>query len=191
MDPITIALGLAAQYLPSAIRWLTGDDQSQVAAVADKVVGLAQAVTGTSDGAAAQAALKADPALALQLQQAWMSHELALLQEETKQLQSINETIRNEVNSQDPFARRMRPAFGYVVALTWGVQMLALSVLILWKTHEAADIIKALGSLEFMWAVALAVLGLHVWKRSSEKTALTGGRSGGSGGGLLGAITGR
>lgn len=61
MDPITLALGLA-QVAPALMRYF-GVGEKPVA-VAEKVVGIAQAVTGQPTGEAALAALQADAAKA-------------------------------------------------------------------------------------------------------------------------------
>jgi hypothetical protein len=86
MDPITIALGLASAA-PGIIRWLSGDDKSKAASVAETVVGVARKVTGKDDAAAAVAAVQADPALAQALQLALIEHERAWWAEETKRLE--------------------------------------------------------------------------------------------------------
>jgi hypothetical protein len=65
MDPISIALGLA-QFVPSIVRWLGGD---QAGDVAQQVVDTAQTVTGKT-GQAALDGIKADPAAQLAFQQA-------------------------------------------------------------------------------------------------------------------------
>jgi hypothetical protein len=65
MDPITIAMGLA-QFAPGIIKLITGSDKA--ADVAGKVIGVAQAVSGTSTGPAALAAIQADPAKVLDFQ---------------------------------------------------------------------------------------------------------------------------
>lgn len=67
------------------------------------------------------------------------------------------------------FTRLMRPTFGYIVALSWGSQMLAVAFVILFKTDQAAGIITAMGSLATIWAVGLSVLGIYVYRRSDEK----------------------
>lgn len=87
MDPISIALGLASAA-PGIIRWITGDDKNKAAAVADTVVGVAKKITGKDDPADAVAAIKADPALAMQLQIAIMDHERAWWTEENKRLET-------------------------------------------------------------------------------------------------------
>jgi hypothetical protein len=75
MDPMSIAFGLA-QFAPGIIKWITGSDKS--AAVAEKVVDIAKVVTGNDDGVDAVEMLKADPALAMQFQQAVMANEADL-----------------------------------------------------------------------------------------------------------------
>lgn len=67
------------------------------------------------------------------------------------------------------FTRLMRPTFGYIVAISWGVQMLSVAYVILFKTAEAAGVINAMGSLTTTWAVGLSVLGIYVYRRSDEK----------------------
>lgn len=66
MDPITLAMGLA-QFAPGIVRLLSGS--SKAGEVAQKVVDVAEAVTGHT-GPAAIEALKADPALVIQFRQA-------------------------------------------------------------------------------------------------------------------------
>lgn len=173
MDPITIALGLA-QVVPGLIRWISGDDQSKAARVAEQAVGLARSVTGRESGDDALAAIKADPALALQLQQAWMSLELSLVQEETRQLAEINATMRAEAASTDCYVRRWRPTFGYAVAATWSTTMAAVSWAIVAQPGQAPAIIAALVNTAPIWGIALGVLGVSVVKRSHDKAMASG-----------------
>ena len=77
MDPITIAMGLAT-YVPDIIKWVSGSDKAADAAA--KVVSIAQTVTGTSSGDDALAAIKANPTMALQLQQELDKNQQALAQ---------------------------------------------------------------------------------------------------------------
>jgi Holin of 3TMs, for gene-transfer release len=185
MDPISIALGLA-QFVPGVIRWISGDD-SKAAAVADQVIGVAKTVTGKDSGQDALAAIQADPALALQLQQSWMAHEVAILQEETKQLGEINATMRAEAASGDAYVRRWRPTFGYAVALTWTATMGAVSWAIVTQPMQAPAIIAALVNTSPIWGIALAVLGVAVVKRSHDKAGSAGSEQPG---GLLGRLVG-
>lgn len=69
----------------------------------------------------------------------------------------------------DNFSRLVRPVFGMIVALSWGAQMFAVAFVILFKSQAAAAIINAMGSLGPIWAIGLSVLGIYVYRRSSEK----------------------
>lgn len=81
----------------------------------------------------------------------------------------INESLRAEVASSDPYVRRMRPTFGYIIAVTWAAQMMAIAYVIVFETTQAALVIQAVESLGTIWAVGLSVLGIYVYKRSEEK----------------------
>jgi hypothetical protein len=69
----------------------------------------------------------------------------------------------------ETFTRLMRPVFGYALALSWTAQMLAVACVILFRTEQAAGIVNAMGALGPIWAVGLSVLGIYVYRRSSEK----------------------
>ncbi|MDY0029481.1 MAG: 3TM-type holin [Pseudobdellovibrionaceae bacterium] len=81
----------------------------------------------------------------------------------------VNESLRAEVVSSDPYVRRMRPTFGYIIALTWGAQMFALAYIIIFETSQASLVIESIERLGTIWAVGLSVLGIYVYKRSEEK----------------------
>jgi phosphoglycerate-specific signal transduction histidine kinase len=74
-------------------------------------------------------------------------HIERLISMETEKLREINASLRTEIESQDPYVRRMRPTFGYLMAFTWAAQMFAVAI----------------------WAVGLSVLGIYVYKRSEDK----------------------
>lgn len=76
MDPITIGLALASQFAPALMKYFTNSDTA--ATVAGQVIGIAQTVTGTGTPAAAQVALAADPALALEFEAKVMANETDL-----------------------------------------------------------------------------------------------------------------
>ncbi len=85
------------------------------------------------------------------------------------QVAQVNESLRAEVASGDPYVRRMRPTFGYLMALTWTAQMLGVAYVLVFDTDRAGEVMSAMGSLSAIWAVALSVLGIYVYKRSDEK----------------------
>lgn len=60
-EPITLALSLA-QFAPSLLRFFGAGEKS--ATIAEKVIGIAQTVTGKENGQSALVALQADPKLA-------------------------------------------------------------------------------------------------------------------------------
>lgn len=77
MDPVTIALGLA-QFAPSLLRYFGAGEKP--AAIAEKVIGLAQTVTGAPNGEAALAALQVDPKLAQEFNLAVLNADTELEQ---------------------------------------------------------------------------------------------------------------
>lgn len=90
--------------------------------------------------------------------------------EQTNFVTQVNESLRAEIASNDLYVRRMRPTFGYIIAVTWGAQMLSLAYIIVADTANASMVINAMSDLGAIWAVGLSVLGIYVYKRSGEKT---------------------
>lgn len=84
-------------------------------------------------------------------------------------LKTINDSIQAEIASQDTYVRRMRPTFGYVMAVTWAAQMLAVAYIVVFDTGKASIVINAIESLSAIWAMGLSVLGVYVYKRSEDK----------------------
>lgn len=91
------------------------------------------------------------------------------VQENKDILADTQNTMRAETASDDAYVRRMRPTFGYLMALTWTAQMLAIAYIIVFDTRQVSVVLEGMESLSTMWAVALSVLGLYVYKRSVEK----------------------
>lgn len=84
-------------------------------------------------------------------------------------LKTINLSLQTEVASIDPYVRRMRPTFGYLMALTWAAQMFSVAYIMVFETDKASLVIEAIESLSAIWAVGLSVLGIYVYKRSEDK----------------------
>jgi len=84
-------------------------------------------------------------------------------------LSEINQTMRAEVASQDKYVRRMRPTFGYLMALTWAAQMFGIAYVIIFDTDRAGAVMAAMGSLSAIWGIGLSVLGIYVYRRSDDK----------------------
>ena len=84
-------------------------------------------------------------------------------------LSEINQSIRAEAGSSDAYVRRMRPTFGYLMAVTWAAQMMALAYIVVFETDKAQEVLSGMEALSTIWAVGLSVLGIYVYKRSEEK----------------------
>jgi len=107
-------------------------------------------------------------------------------------LQEVNQTVRAEVASSDPYVRRMRPTFGYIMAVTWLVQMAAVAWVIVAEPAAAGTVISAMASLGTIWTVGLSVLGIYVYQRSEEKKVGSGVAAGTTAlGDLVRKVTGR
>lgn len=193
MDPITIALGIANFAAPRLAKWLFGDDAEKVA---NEVLDVAKTVTGKGSAQDAAAVLQANPDLLLEFQRQVQVTEIRLLEEETKRLQSVNDTMQAEYASDDPYVKRWRPTFGYAMAVTWSLQIVGSCAGIIYAIVavplQAAAILQAIGEANAatvpMWAVALSVIGVSVWKRSEDKKTAAG-QPGGLG--IVGALASR
>jgi len=91
--------------------------------------------------------------------------------ERTAALREVNESLRREISSDDAYVRRMRPTFGYIIAVTWGMLMGAVAYTVVADPRNAGAVVEAVGSLSAIWTVGLSVLGIYVYKRSDEKRA--------------------
>jgi hypothetical protein len=159
---------------------------------------LIAAAFGTkNDPESLEAAINADPNAVLKLreiednnrtllQQQLILAETARIQAnllaESDRLKTINETMRAETSSEDPYVRRWRPTWGYATALTWTVQGLGFMAAVVWvvvATPEQAGqvfdgIAAILGSMTIIWGIALSVLGVNVHQRSKDKAVAAG-----------------
>jgi len=180
MDPVTILYALG-QFVPQLLRW-AGKDSA--AAVADQAVKAVNVITGKDQLEDGIAVLKADPGLLVKFQQTMNEVVIAQLETETRQLEAVNATMRAEYASDDNYTRRWRPTMGYMVAIAWFVQMIGITLLLVWKTEQAAAVITAVAQLTALWGIALAVLGVAVVKRSEDKQVAAGFEPAG----MLGAI---
>lgn len=88
-------------------------------------------------------------------------------------LAEINKTIRAEAGSGDRYVRRMRPTFGYLLAVTWALQMTAVAYIMVFHTEQLPAVLNGMEGLSTIWAVALSVMGIYVYKRSEEKKTVS------------------
>ena len=94
------------------------------------------------------------------------------MQQQGSALAEINKTIQKEIASKDQFIRRMRPTFGYLMALTWAAQMLSVAYIIVFLPERAGDVLSGVAQLTGIWGIGLSVLGIYVYKRSEDKKFL-------------------
>lgn len=164
--PAILAL---AQFAPSIIGLFDSDDSSIAAKAAGVVSSTARAITGKSDDGGALSALQADPAKMIEYQTAINAHAAVMYKSETERLKAVNETMRAEAASSDPYVRRMRPTMGYALIAAWSATVFAIVYAIIATPEEAPKVITAISQLGMIWSVALSVLGLYVYKRSEDK----------------------
>ncbi len=104
-------------------------------------------------------------------------HAEAVAEMKSKEYQSaleeINQSLRAEVSSTDPYVRRMRPTFGYLLAATWSLQMIAIAYVMVFETDKISILLDGMEDMTAIWAVALSVLGIYVYQRGEEKKAVT------------------
>lgn len=172
--------GIVAKAAPVLGTVLGGPAGGAIGAVVASALGV------EAEPEAVDEAIKADPQAVLKLKELEATHQhelnVAAIQAETARLAEINATMRAEYAANDAYVRRWRPTFGYMVAATWGLQTAAIAVAIIWgaiiSPEYAGETIGAVttlaGALSAQWGVALAVLGINVTSRSSDKALAAG-----------------
>lgn len=118
MPLIPIAMALA-QFVPNIVKLLTGSDKAED--VASQVVGIAQTITGASDGEAALAAIKADPNKVLEFQQTMSAQQADLEKAYLLDVQSARQMQIAALAQDDLFSKR----FVYYFAIFWSVFAMA------------------------------------------------------------------
>lgn len=178
-DGVKEVIGKAAPLLGSAL----GPGGAAAGALVAGLFG----VENTPD--AIGKAIQSDPQALVKLKQLEEEnkHELRkmVIEAETARLAEINKTMRAEATAQDGFVRRWRPTFGYMVALTWFIQSVAIAWAIVAKPDNASDLINAITALTPMWGIALSILGINITSRSRDKRV----QNGQDGRGLLEKLT--
>lgn len=168
MDPVSIAIGLATQFAPQILQYLTGSDKA--GAVAGKVLEIAQAVTGKSDTLQAHDAIVADPALALRFKQAVLDNALELEKLAAANAADINATMRAEATAEHWPTYGWRPAIGFAVAINIvlsGLTVFAAYIGAMWfgKPEPLAHLAGMLGAMAALIGMAAPILGIASWFR--------------------------
>jgi hypothetical protein len=173
---IPLLAAFAAPLADTVADAILGSDSRLAEPLAKAVIGVAEQVSGvklaTDGGNAAEiaAAIAADPTKALDFQRlvnAAVADEMAA---DNERLSIVNETMRAEAASSDPYVRRMRPTWGYIMAATWAATMGAVAYTIVSTPAEAGKILSGLADTTALWGLGLAVLGVYVTGRTKEKT---------------------
>ena len=145
---------------------------------------LARAVTKSPDGTDPDdlaTAVFGDPSAMIELERITLERERMNLEAkkaeseaETARLQTVNETMRSEASADDPWTRRWRPAWGFISAAAFFLQVSAIAYLMFAGDPTSAVLITSIGSLSVFWSVPLAILGISAWTRGQEKMLRAG-----------------
>jgi hypothetical protein len=174
---IPIAISLATKYAPGLIGKLAGNNAEKVA---EQVIGVAQAITGTSTPQEANNIINNNPEIALKFKEAMFEYQLAIEKEDTKRLEAVNKTMVAESQSKSKWQSSWRPFNGFMFGITlfcdYFVSQLAL------MSFAASGI-----SHTFVWQHIPApvymlwtgVLGVTAGSRGFEKVATTKALNGG------------
>ncbi|UUX38893.1 hypothetical protein NTJ56_08845 [Burkholderia contaminans] len=178
MPLIPIAMALA-QFAPMIAGWLGG---SKAENVAQKVVGVAQAVTGTSTPDAALAAIQADPNLAMQFQMKIVESQVELAQiaadvtkaelaADTANTAAVNQTMQVEAKADHWPTYSWRPFVGFCFGVLGLISGLTVAVAYLGVMFLRADpkvltdIPGMLGAEAAVMATMAPVLGIASYFR--------------------------
>ena len=91
---------------------------------------------------------------------------------DSEKIKQINTSLQTEILSQDKYVRRMRPTFGYIMAISWFVQMTIIAISVITNPQISGEIISSFAELSVMWSVGLSVLGVYVYKQVAKKIIL-------------------
>lgn len=183
MDPITIAMGLAT-LVPDVLKWLGHDNAAESA---KKIVGIAERVTGAKSGEDALDAVRANPSLALQLQQELNRSKEALaqlgqavtlaeIQADNANTAAVNETMRAEAASEHWQTYTWRPFIGFCfgAALLLCVLVVAVSYICVMTRLASPELLKELPgfltAMSVLLAVPMPVLGIASYFRGKMQT---------------------
>lgn len=166
---ISGAIGKAAPLVGSL---LGGKAGGAVGGLVARALGVENDPQSVSD------AIAADPEALQRIRELELQHESDLtrmhLEAETSRLTEINKTMRTEAAATDAYVRRWRPTFGYLTAIAWTIQCVAIAITIILKPEQMGTVAQAVTALTPMWGVALAVLGINVTSRSKDKQVSSG-----------------
>lgn len=155
MAPLVLAaLKIAAGFAPQLLEQAAGPE------VASKVVEIAQAVTGTAAPDTALAALNADPAKALEFQQALLAAEADIRKAELADMASARHLQEVALQQDDLFSKR----FVYYFAAAWSVfTMMYISAITFWPPESESGKAIANTVLGFLLGTAVASIFSYLY----------------------------
>jgi hypothetical protein len=160
-------MGLS-QFVPQIVKWVAGD---KAGTVAQKVVDVAQQVTGKANGDQALAALQADPTLVLRYRQAILDQEVEIDKLAAQNAQDVNKTMQAEAASDHWPTYSWRPFIGFcfgILAVTTGVTVFVSYVAVMFLKRDPAmlgSLPGMIGSEAAVMATMAPVLGIASWFR--------------------------
>jgi cytochrome c biogenesis protein ResB len=165
---LPLVVGALAQFAGPVISNLLGRESTAGKAV-EAVTSVASAITGASNPEQALEQIRVDKQLQVQYATAMAAKAAELAEAEARRLESVNETMRKEITSGDGYVRRWRPTFGYLTGFGFFGILGSIVYTIVTDPAQAPTMISALAEMEGIWMPVMAVLGISVWKRSSDK----------------------
>jgi hypothetical protein len=135
---------------------------------------LVSSVLGVPDEPAAVAQkLKEDPETFLKILALEKTHELEVMKAAYAAQQAdqsiLADIYKTELKSESWMARNWRPMFGMSVAVSFAIQMMGVTAVMLLSPKDAGEVINGMISLIPIWGVALSVLGINIDRRSEDK----------------------
>jgi len=176
---IPIAISLAAKFAPDLIGKLAGN---KAGVVAEKVVSMAQSITGFSDPQKAHDTLFTNEELGLEYKQDLLDFNLNIYKEDTKRLEAVNTTMVAESKSESWWQSGWRPFNGFSFGITLFMDYIGSQFLILFfkfispmfEVYQKVDI-TALSSFSWehipwqVYCLWTSVLGVSAGSRGFEK----------------------
>ena len=162
---IPIAISLASKFAPMLIDRMVGPSAGKVA---EKVIGIAQKISGKADPQEAHDAVIKDPALHVEFEKASMNLEIELAREDTKRLIAVNETMREELKA-GGIKGFWRPFNGILFGVTLFIdKILAQTLLMFVNTKYNLELSwdPVNPAVYIFWA---GVLGVSAHSRGKEK----------------------
>ena len=119
-------------------------------------------------------AINADPEAAVKLREIEATAQATQAQERTKRLQSVNETMRAELDAKSPLKSAWRGVTGWTFALSCAGIMSS----IVWAMFQpGANTAELLSNALVMFGIMAAVLGIDIQRAGRERLASMGQQS--------------